>query len=238
MTGIDLSKLNAKSNPEEDSIILKQLLTKYLNPAFGALPKLEVELLFLDALIELGCVNSEPTAYELTTTLRVTRAKAYKLLYERQLRRFSREELERRVKELLANPIIRKSGDAFQLAVENPLVSDHLRDKARRLGFVTDGSFSPSIVQLPVDGFVALVEDILGEKTGAAIATLQNAGAPDKTMKGLVRAATKKLAYRIAAESGEAALAEASNFFGSLINGEFDRLADVSRVLFGKADKN
>ena len=238
MTGIDLSKLNEKADAEKTSAVLKQLLARYLNPAFGALPKLEVELLVLDALIELGYVTSQPTAYELTTALRVTRVKAYKLLYERELRRSSTEELERRVRELLANPTIRKTGDAFQLEVENPLVSDHLREKARRLGFVTDGSFSPSIVHLPIDGFVALVEDVLGEKTGAAIETLQNAGAPDKTLKGLVRAATKKLAYRIAAESGEAALVEASNFFGSLINGEFDRLADVSQALFGDADKN
>ena len=58
------------------------LLDRFLNRAFGALPKLEVKLIILHALKSLGAISAKPQAYELISKLKVTRAKANKLIYE------------------------------------------------------------------------------------------------------------------------------------------------------------
>jgi hypothetical protein len=63
-----------------DTQILKsefeRLLSGYLLPAFGALPKSEIDLLFLSALQRLGYISETPEIYELVSKLRVTRTKA------------------------------------------------------------------------------------------------------------------------------------------------------------------
>ncbi|WP_219625941.1 hypothetical protein, partial [Vibrio parahaemolyticus] len=66
---------------------LVDFLESYMNPAFGALPKNEVELMVLDILEKIGAVDSEPQIYELVSKLKVTRSKSRNLIYERELRR-------------------------------------------------------------------------------------------------------------------------------------------------------
>jgi hypothetical protein len=55
---------------------LAQMLAAYLLPAFGALPKSEIDLLFLSSLQRLGYISETPEIYELVSKLRVTRTKA------------------------------------------------------------------------------------------------------------------------------------------------------------------
>lgn len=152
---MDLEQIIREAGDERAARVLKTLLERFLDPAFGALPKSEMELLLLGALEEIGAISSEPGVYELVSKLRVTRTKARNLIYERELRRLTPAELDSRVRTLLKRPIIQKAGDQFVLEVENPLVSDHLRSKVQILGHVSDGSFSPIIVKLPLDAVVA-----------------------------------------------------------------------------------
>lgn len=164
MNTAELVKLKKKNELEG---ILSQLLDAYLNPAFGALPKREIDLMFLDALESLGGISKEPSTYELVSELRVTRNKARTLYYDRELRRLDKETLNKKVIETLKHPILQKHGDLFVLEIENPLVSDHLRHLVQVAGYATDGSFSPSLVKLSIDAFVKLLEDHLedNEKT-------------------------------------------------------------------------
>jgi hypothetical protein len=126
----------------------EEFLVGFCTPAFGALPKSEIELIVMRFLEQIGFITSEPEVYELVSKLKITRTKARNLIYERELRRLSPKQLDDRVKSLLKRPLIQKSGDFFVLEVENPLVSDHLRSRVKKLGYVSDGSFSPSIVKL------------------------------------------------------------------------------------------
>jgi hypothetical protein len=131
---MDLKAVLNTVGREQCNETLFTLLDRFLNPAFGALPKLEVELIILDALESLGAISPEPQAYELISKLKVTRAKANKLIYERELRRSNHEDLEARIKALLRKPLIDKKGNHFMLEVENPLLLDHLRSKIQQLG--------------------------------------------------------------------------------------------------------
>ena len=145
----------------ETKKVLAGFLHSFTNPAFGSLPKNEIELKVLEMLVELTAIEKEPKEYELVSKLRITRSKARNLIYARELRRSNSQQLDEKVKNLLKKPIVQKKGDSFVMEVENPLVSDHLRAKVQGLGFYTDGSFSPSIIKLGGDAITALIESYL-----------------------------------------------------------------------------
>lgn len=141
--------------------VLIEFLERYLDPAFGALPSKEIDLLVIKALEDLAYLSKEPSLYEHVTKLRVTRAKARNLIYDQELRRLDTKALDLRVKEALKAPLLQKQGDLFVIEIENPLVIDHLRSKLQTLGHASDGSFSASIVKISLDAVAALIEDYL-----------------------------------------------------------------------------
>tara|TARA_B100000678_G_scaffold289986_1_gene301822 strand:+ start:107 stop:811 length:705 start_codon:yes stop_codon:yes gene_type:complete len=212
---------------------LSTFLNKFTNPAFGALPKSEMELLVLDLLEHIGAISSEPEVYELVSNLKITRNKARRLLYERELRRLSPTQLDMRVKELLKRPIIQKAGEQFVLEIENPLLSDHLRSKVQKLGYISDGSFSPSIVKLSLDAIVALIQLYLedDEQTEVRQALVQ-AGAPDTSFRGVLKAVLKKVANKVAADTGEELLNNASEYMSPIVDATVEGLSEKVSGLY------
>jgi len=232
---LDLEKIIRDIGDAKSASALKTLLERFLDPAFGALPKSEIELLLLETLAEVGAISAEPGVYELVSKLRVTRTKARNLIYERELRRLSTTELDSRVRNLLKRPIIQKAGEQFVLEVENPLVSDHLWSKVQALGHVSDGSFSPSIVKLPLDAVVALIEYYIPEDQRAPVKTaLIEAGAPDTSFKGVLKAVLKKVAGKVASDTGEALLDNASEYISPIVDAALgdltEKISDVFRA--------
>ena len=192
-------KLIINALPEAKAkAVLAQLLERYLTPAFAALPKNEVELLVLDALEQVGAISADPQLYELVSKLKVTRAKARRLIYDRELRHSSSADLDAKVKALLKRPLLQKQGELFVLEVENPLVSDHLRDKLQQLGYVSDGSFSPSLIKLGLEAITALIASLLSTSEQEQVRlALVAAGAPDGSFKGVLKATLKKVALSL-----------------------------------------
>ncbi|HAS6731733.1 TPA: hypothetical protein GRI87_24560 [Vibrio parahaemolyticus] len=215
---------------------LVDFLESYMNPAFGALPKNEVELMVLDILEKIGAVDREPQIYELVSKLKVTRSKSRNLIYERELRRSSEEDLDSKVKDLLKNPVIQKSGDLYVLEIENPLVSDHLRSKIQKLGYISDGSFSPSVIKLGLDAVSALIQSYLSDtEIDEVKQALIAAGAPDTSFKGVIKATFSKLATKLASDSGAAAVESASDYISPIIDGAMSEIAQKAAVLFNSS---
>ncbi|MCA1772172.1 MAG: hypothetical protein LC677_05955 [Halomonas sp.] len=174
--------------------------------------------------------------YELVSKLKVTRSKARGLIYDRELRRSSEKELDEKVKALLKRPLIQKNGDLYVLEVENPLVSDHLRSKVQKLGYVSDGSFSPNIVKLGLDAIAALIESYLTEQEKSEVkGALVAAGAPDTSFKGVIKATFKKVASKVASDTGEALMERASNFISPIIDAGIESVAERAGELFEEA---
>jgi len=222
------------SNPDLCKSVLVEFLTLYSNPAFGALPKSEIELLVLNMLQQLGLVGAEPQVYELVSNLRVTRSKARKLIYESGLRKSSPEQLDAKVMRLLQTPLIQKSGELYLLDVENPLVSDHLRARVNSLGFAADGSFSPSMVKLNLAAMAALIESYLTAADQAKVKkALVKAGAPDGSFNGVLKASLKKLGLRMASEAGEELVSKAHDYFEPIITAQ---VTTISKRFVGLFD--
>lgn len=229
-------KLIINALPEAKAkAVLAQLLERYLTPAFAALPKTEVELLVLDALEQVGAISADPQLYELVSKLKVTRPKARRLIYDRELRHSSSADLDAKVKALLKRPLLQKQGELFVLEVENPLVSDHLRDKVHQLGYVSDGSFSPSLIKLGLEAITALIASLLStaEQEQVRLA-LVAAGAPDGSFKGVLKATLKKVASKVAADSGEALMDKAAGYLAPIVDASIAALGEKAAELFAQ----
>ena len=229
-------KLIINALPEAKAkAVLAQLLERYLTPAFAALPKNEVELLVLDALEQVGAISADPQLYELVSKLKVTRPKARRLIYDRELRHSSSADLDAKVKALLKRPLLQKQGELFVLEVENPLVSDHLRDKVQQLGYVSDGSFSPSLIKLGLEAITALIADLLSadEQEQVRLALIA-AGAPDGSFRGVLKATLKKVASKVAADSGEALMDKAAGYLAPIVDASIAALGEKAAELFAQ----
>jgi hypothetical protein len=230
---MDINQIVNNATEEDVKSALSYFLQNYMTPAFGALPKNEVELIVLNVLEKLKAIDGEPELYEFVSKLKVTRSKARGLIYDRELRRSSEEELNDKVKILLKRPLIQKNGDLYVLEVENPLVSDHLRSKVQKLGYVSDGSFSPSIIKLGLDAITALIESYLSTQEKDDIkAALVAAGAPDTSFTGVLKATFKRVASKVASDTGEALMEKASDFISPIIDAGIDRITEKAGELF------
>lgn len=230
---MDIHQIINDASEAEVKHALSYFLQQYMTPAFGALPKNEVELIVLNVLEKLKVIDEEPELYEFVSKLKVTRSKARGLIYNRELRRSSDEALNNKVKNLLKRPLIQKNGDLYVLEVENPLVSDHLRAKVQKLGYVSDGSFSPSIIKLGLNAITALIESYLSAQEKDDIkAALVAAGAPDTSFTGILKATLKKVARKVASDSGDALMDKASEFISPIIDAGIELLTEKAVELF------
>lgn len=211
------------------------LLDAYLNPAFSALPKSEIDLAFMDAMESLGYISKSPSEYELIQKLRVTRAKARNLYYNRELRKRSPEQLDTLVREVIQAPLIHKDGDLFVLEIDSPLVIDHLRSKVRSLGFPSDGSFSPSLVKLSLRAFTALLEESIPKVNRNQVKNkLVAAGAPDGSLGGVLKGALKQVGKKVAQDAGEAVSEKASDYITPIIDGSISKIGSMFKGLFSE----
>ena len=230
---MDISDFTAKASPDQTKKALKEFLTAYMYPAFGAVPKIELELIVLRLLAQIGAVPERPSVYELVSGLKVTRSKARRLIYEQELRTRTPKELDEDISLLLRRPILQKRGNSFALEIENPLLSDHIRAKLKTSGHVTDGSFSPSLITLTADAMVALIEAQLSEsQKSEALAALIAAGAPDKTLNGVLKSALKKLGAKIADETGQAVAEDVAKYFGPLLDASKAAITEAYSSVF------
>jgi hypothetical protein len=190
--------------------------------------------LFFNVLIDLGYVSKSPEAYELVGKLRVTQAKARKLIYEHSLRTLSVEQLDEAVRQLLTSPVISKSSLNFVLEFDNPLVADHVKAIVKRLGYISDGSFSPSLIKLNQAAFIQLYVEMLGkERLKEAKEFLIKAGAPNSSATGVIKSMLVKLAKTVADETGQEAAGHVSEYLTDLLSSDnLDKSLEKFRTLF------
>ncbi len=211
---------------------LAALLDAYVTPAFGVLPKREIDLLVLEALVSVKVLPAEPSIHDLIRSLRITRSRARSLIYDRELRRMGATDLDGLLKEALRRPLLQKQGDLFALEIENPVVTDHLRKRLSDLGYASDGSFSPTIVRLSLDAAVALLESCLSAKAQKEMkAALVKAGAPDQSLRGAIKAVIKKLASKVADDTGAALVDDAEAFLKPLLEGAREVVLERAKAI-------
>lgn len=149
--------------------ILNNFLDSYLTPAFGSLSKTEIDVLALYLLEKTGRITKDDDQYTLSTKLKISQAKVKNLLYNRDLRRYKDKEtemeMEKKTIDLLLNARYDKRNDGyFLIEIEDKLLLEYIKNKIRKLGYISDGSFSPSLIKLKAEAFAAIIESCIKDE--------------------------------------------------------------------------
>ncbi len=195
---------------------LENFLDKYTNPAFGSLTKKEIDLLVFEMMIKLGVLTDN--MYENQLKLKLTSSKLRSLFYDIELRKHDKHKLDNEVIELLKKPLVIKSGDAFKLEIENPLLKDHIKNRIKSLGHLTDGSFSADIITLSDKAYFALIEEMISDDDKKEFKKkLHDAGATDTSYQGLLKYASKHLLKKYAGDAAEHLIEKSEQDFTNII---------------------
>ncbi len=158
---MDIIKKIDSASEKEIKKVFKDLMKDYLTPAFGAISKRDFDILLFIKFQELGIFSKDPEIYDIVTSLKVTRSKARNLLYESKLRNTSEEELDKELRNLIKSPIFLKDNDKIAIEIGNPFLIDHLRARLKKIGYITDGSFSNELIKLTKKAYISLFEEML-----------------------------------------------------------------------------
>ncbi len=225
----------------DDELIREHLcsfLVAFTQPAFGAMPKREIELKVFELLRGIGAIDENASIYTLMTDLRITRAKATQMLFDCEVRSHGRDavKLDNEIRAALKRTRFAKEGEFFVLEIESPLALAHLRQRLRDKGHVSDTSFNASLVRAPL---VAIVDLMLGlipaEEHDQIRAALENAGAPPGTAKSVMKAALKDLGKACTVGAADTLVDMAvDRWIGPMLNGAYDEIADRWKSIVSK----
>ena len=218
----------------EAKMALIKIFKSYLNPAFGALPKKENEIVMFQVLQELKIFDKNPDLYSLLSSLRLTRTKARNLLYESNLRKDI--DLESELLEILKNPILLRENDKVCLEIDNPLLIDHLKHSLKELNHITDGSFSPDLVKLTPDAYKALLNNKFSKisRTELKEALVKCGAEKELTVKSVLTGVLKTVGKKVADDAGDKAGEFIGDFLGELFTSSFGQASKFIKDNLGK----
>jgi len=216
-----------KQTPETLKKVFLDIIEFYTSPSFGAVKQREFDIFLFGKLQELGVFENKNDIYEIVSKLKITRSKARNLIYESNLRNADSQMLDTQLKQELKNVrFLKGSNYLVGIEIENPLLIDHLKARLKEKGHATDGTFSPDIVKLSSEAFVALIEMYLDEDSQKKIMeTLISLGyEKDKSFKGLLKIFIESAAAKVAGSAGEFA---ASEYIAPLLEGGVEKLGEL-----------
>ncbi|SFK25085.1 hypothetical protein [Celeribacter neptunius] len=219
---MDIRGFLEANNADDSREALIDILTRYTQPAFGALPKRETDILIFEVMRTLGLLPEDASVYDLMTDLRITRAKASQLLFDTAIRKFDENPalLDAKVVEALCNARFHHDADKyFVLEVEDPMVNANLKEKVRKAGHISDSSFNSALIRLPLDAVADLVADLLPEDRQDDVkAALVAAGAPEEpSFKNVVKSSLKTLGKKVVGEAADGLVEEAGEFLAPIL---------------------
>ena len=218
---------------------LKTSVAAACTPSLGSASKKELELFILEALVDIGFLSDSPSIYEMVQKLRITRSRARSLMYERELRRQTPESLDSMARQALRSPLLQNQQYAIAVEIENPYLADHIRDKVRRLGHLTDGSFSPSLIRLSPKAAALLVEDLLKNDKAAkkrANKALAKVGGEDKSFSGRLTKAISLAASAVGGKAAGVAVEQGASFLGDVLEGNMDKISEFIQGVLNRED--
>lgn len=230
-----LDKINSVDSNEVKRVF-KELITAYMNPAYGSMSKRDFDILLFMKLQDLKIIDKDPDLYDIVSNLKVTRVKARNLLYEAKMRSSSEDVLDNELKELLSKPIFLKENDKIAIEISNPLLSDHLRWKLKRLGYITDGSFSPELIKLSERAYVEIFTDMLSDESLKNVTkALVKCGAKEELgFKGILCSIIKVLSGKILGKAGDELVDGIFKYLSPLITEKTEQISDVYKNFFPK----
>lgn len=204
-----------------------EFLNAYMQPSFGSMSKRDVDIKLFCFMQDLGLISPNPSIYEVMRALNITRSKARNLIYEAEIRKeLNFDQLDDMLRQKIAHPMFGKIGDKISIEIDNPLLIDHLRDRLKKIGHLTDGSFHAEVVTMSCDAFSDLYADLLSEANQNAIHSKFVALGleQEKGVKPFLKNALKCVAHAALGKAGEGLVSSAQEIIGDWISGVFDNI--------------
>ena len=204
---------------EECKTILEELLSAYMTPAFGVLPKHEIDMIMYEVLQKVGYLDKTVTPYDLIRKLRVTRTKAQSLIYESNLRQSNDadDDLKDQLRRLLTEDSILIYNDKVAIEVENPLMRDYIRQCLKEVGCITDASYSQDLIRMSPKAYQSLCQKFANDTYELLMSSLRYEGIEVEDNRKVFEEVIKSLATIVGGE-GAGSLVE-------IINGRIKSIA-------------
>ena len=219
MTAASLQDLRAQlGNAEIATRFAQAFVARYFNPAFGTLPKSEVDQLVFDCLVEVGIIDPEGSIFAITRALNVQPAKAKSLLFQHQLRQpLATADLDRKILASLCKARFTVDEQRLAFGVESPLVRAAIQARLKALNIFPDISLSGEILRMPVSYLGEFLTSFLGADDMERIKTdLQKQGdLPKGKLARMIDEGGKKLLEEGGLEALKAALPHMIGFLAS-----------------------
>ena len=142
--------------------VLEKFLNDYRTPSFGSLSKKEIDLRIFELYIDAGVIKKDPSIFDLVNELKISRSKARSLIYDYNLRKKSEDMLKEDLKSLLKEGVVEKD-DRIKIEVDDPYLSDYIRNVLKSNKMIADGSFMKEILVLSTKAYCTLLENCLTE---------------------------------------------------------------------------
>lgn len=167
-------EMNLKTIIKNHQTFSERILSEIQNKPFGSLPKVELELVILDALIKAldptdSYSNLEKHFNFLQRELRLTQTQLKNKILAAQLRFDSKSEKD--VEKYILNSILSGKytveGGYIVISIFNPLLNDLAKSYIETRGIISDASFNKSILKISLSGFVSFlfqVSDITADQ--------------------------------------------------------------------------
>lgn len=164
--------MNIEVNSQKGNEFLNEFLELYLSRGFGNMPKREVDVLIFHLLKKYGSLN-EKSNHLMAMQLRTTPLKIKSLNYESILRFppsevniFTEEYFKIQLIEYFKNPVFkfRKEDNWIYIQIDNPLLLEAFKAIALNNKEIIDSSFNSEIVKISFEGFVLVLQELIGDK--------------------------------------------------------------------------
>lgn len=237
---MEILSLLEQANSDSIKRIFIDFVKEYLTPSYGSMSKRDFEILLFMKLQELKVIDKDPDLYSLIKDLKISRSRARNLLYEAKMRSSNDEDLNEELIKLLIKPIFLKDGDKIAIEIQNPLITDHFRFELKKLGHITDGSFSPELVKLNYVAYIALVDKLLSTEVKENIVNLfvNEQIMEDRSFKAVFSGIVKKFGHKIAGRAGELAVDDVFRYLSPIIDNAVKNVSENILELFNNENRD
>ncbi len=193
----------------------RDFMQRFVAPAFGVLPKSEVDLLVFTLLTEAGLIDPDGAIYAIARVLNINPAKARSLVFQYQLRNVSEADTETAVLTTLTKARYWKAGDSLAFGVESPLVRAAIAARMRERGVFADVSLSGDILKVSPKQFSDVLADLVPAATAQELAkALRKAGVDESRVRKAIKELSGKVAEDFIKDQGKEGLGELLKWIG------------------------
>jgi hypothetical protein len=225
-----LADLIEALTPDNQAKFVRNFLDRYLQPAFGATTKAEIDVLVFSLLHQIGVISSDRTHYEIARDLRITLTRVRSLKMQMALRDATQTEpvLHDRIIDTISSLRFAKDGSLIQFGIEDPLLREDIVARLKKLGATADSSFNRELVRIQLDAFVDFITDLMPDSRREVVRqSLIRAGMTDDSLRGVLIGALTQLGKKAAGAAGEVVAKQAGELAGPAIKALLKSAADT-----------